>query len=48
MVDYQTNKKVKAIRTDNGLEFRNFEFDSFFKESEILRHRTAEKMNKTL
>lgn len=40
MIENQTNKKVKALRTDNGLEFCNFEFNSFCKEVEILRHRT--------
>ena len=54
----QTSKKLKGLRTDNGLEFWNEEFDSLCKESGILRHRTvrkipqqngvAERMNRTL
>ena len=27
MVELQTRKKLKKLRTDNGLEFLNFEFD---------------------
>ena len=58
LVENQTNKKVKALRTDNGLEFCNLEFDNFCKENGIMRHRTvkhtpqqngvAERMNRTL
>ena len=46
------------MRTDNGLEFCNIEFDNFCKENGIMRHRTvkhtpqqngvAERMNRTL
>lgn len=38
MIDNQTNKKIKASRTDKGIEFCNFEFNSFCTESGILRH----------
>lgn len=31
MVENQVNKKVKCLRTDNGLEFCNLEFDEFCK-----------------
>ncbi|CAM8938448.1 unnamed protein product [Rhodiola kirilowii] len=54
----QTGKKVKALRTDNGLEFCNAEFDNFCIDHGILRHKTvrltpqqngvAERMNRTL
>ncbi|CAA3000335.1 pre-mRNA-splicing factor ATP-dependent RNA helicase DEAH10 [Olea europaea subsp. europaea] len=53
----KTNKRIKALRKDNGFEFCNIEFDLFCKESSILRHRTttytpqqngvAERMNRT-
>ena len=58
LVENQTSKQVKALRTDNGLEFCNSEFDEFCKTHGILRHRTvkhtpqqngiAERMNRTL
>ena len=54
----QTGKKVKRLRTDNGLEFCNQEFDSLCKREGISRHKTvaytpqqnglAERMNMTL
>lgn len=40
MIENQTNKKIKVLMTDNGLEFCNSKFDSFCKESRILRYRT--------
>lgn len=58
IIENQTNWKIKALRTDNGFEFCNTEFDFFCKESGILRHRTVtytpqqngvtERMNRTL
>lgn len=58
MVENQLNKKLKTLRTDNGLEFCNAEFDNFYKQREIMRYRTvkhtsqqngvAERMNRTL
>lgn len=58
LIENQTNMKIKALRTDNGLEFCNSDFDTFCKESGILRHRTvtytpqqngvAERMNRYL
>lgn len=58
MVENQSNKKVKKLRTDNGLEFCNQEFDGFCKLEGVVRHRTcaytpqqngvAERMNRTI
>lgn len=57
-VEKQTNKKLKCLRTDNGLEYVSTEFNNFCKERGIQRHRTvpgtpqqngvAERMDKTL
>ena len=58
MIEKQTGKQVKKLRTDNGLEFVKDEFTSFCKRLGIVRHRTyaerpqqigvAERMNRTL
>ena len=58
LVENQTDKKVKVLRTDNGLEFCNREFDAYCNSQGILRHKTvrntpqqngvAERMNRTL
>ena len=58
LVENQTEKKIKRLRTDNGLEFCSSEFDEFCKDEGIARHRTvrdtpqqngvAERMNQTL
>ncbi|GJZ73111.1 zinc finger, CCHC-type containing protein [Tanacetum coccineum] len=58
LVENQTGRKLKKLRTDNGLEFYNQEFNSLCKESGITRHLTvagtpqqnglAERMNRTL
>lgn len=58
MVELQTGKKVKRLRTDNGLEFCNHEFDGFCRREGIVRHRTctytpqqngiAERLNRTI
>ncbi|KAL5541326.1 hypothetical protein UlMin_044586 [Ulmus minor] len=58
MVEVQTGKKLKKLRTDNGLEFLNYEFDQFCKDEGVVRHKTvpytpqqnglAERMNRTL
>ena len=55
MVEVQTRKR---LRTDNGLEFLNYEFDQFCKDESVFRHKTvpytpqqnvlAERMNRTL
>lgn len=58
LVENQMNKKVKVLRTDNGLEFCNVKIDDHCKAHGIERHRTctytpqqngvAERMNRTL
>lgn len=40
MVENQTGKKIKKLRSDNGLEFCNYRFDSMCKENGIVRHKT--------
>jgi hypothetical protein len=57
-MENQTGKKIKRLRTDNGLEFCNHQFDEFCKAEGIVRHKTvvytpqqngvAERMNKRL
>ncbi|KAH9652997.1 hypothetical protein KPL70_027263 [Citrus sinensis] len=58
LVEKQTGKTVKKLRTDNGLEFCNQVFDEFCAKEGIARHKTvrmtpqqnglAERMNRTL
>ncbi|KAJ4718340.1 Retrovirus-related Pol polyprotein from transposon TNT 1-94 [Melia azedarach] len=58
LLENQTGKKIKRLRTDNGLEFCWSEFDEFCKNEGIARHHTvrdtpqhngvAERMNQTL
>lgn len=58
LIENQTRKRVKMIRTDNGLKFCSSEFDTFYKQHGIVRYRTvkhtpqknklAKRMNKTL
>ena len=58
MIEKQTEKKVKLLRTDNGGEFCSHEFDDFCREEGIVRHHTipytpqqngvAERMNRTI
>ena len=57
-MENQIGKKIKRLRTDNGLEFCSSEFDQFCKDTGIARHHTvrhtlqqngvAERMNQTL
>ncbi|KAL2235740.1 UNVERIFIED_CONTAM: Retrovirus-related Pol polyprotein from transposon TNT 1-94 [Sesamum indicum] len=57
-VENQTGKKLKSLRTDNGLEFCNKNFSDMCEEFGIKRHKTnpytpqqngiAERMNRTL
>ncbi|KAH9650266.1 hypothetical protein KPL70_026310 [Citrus sinensis] len=58
LVENQTGKKLKKLRTDNGLEFCNQRFDKYCAKEGVMRHRTvrltpqqnglAEMMNRTL
>ncbi|GKA15639.1 retrotransposon protein, putative, ty1-copia subclass [Tanacetum coccineum] len=58
LVENQTGRTVKKLRTDNGLEFCNWEFEQLCVKSQIARHLTvfgtprlnklAERMNRTL
>ena len=58
LIENQTGKKIKRLRTDNGLEFCSSEFDEFCRSEGIVRHHTvrhtpqqngvAERMNQTL
>ena len=57
-VENQVDRKVKCLRTDNGLEFCNIKFDRYCKTHGIERHKTcvytpqqngvAERMNRTI
>ena len=40
MIKKRTSKKIKRLRTDNGLEFCSYEFHEFCKNEGISRHRT--------
>ncbi|KAH9705463.1 hypothetical protein KPL70_011882 [Citrus sinensis] len=58
LIETQTNRIVRKIRTDNGLEFCNKQFDDLCEKNGILRHKTirhtpqqndlVERMNRTL
>ncbi|GJT44656.1 retrotransposon protein, putative, ty1-copia subclass [Tanacetum coccineum] len=58
LIENQTGRKIKHLRTDNGLEFCSREFNDFCKDKGIARHYTvhytpqqngvAEQMNRTL
>jgi len=58
LIENQTNKKIKSLRTDNGLEFGEGQFNEFCENEGIVRHSTvwktsqqngvAEHMNRTL
>ena len=58
MVENQIEKKVKKLRTDNGMEFYSDQFNSYCKSEGIFRHYTvpytsqqngvAERMNRTI
>ena len=41
LVENQTGKKIKRLRTDNGMEFCSCEFDEFCRDEGIARHRTV-------
>ncbi|KAH9718762.1 hypothetical protein KPL71_022343 [Citrus sinensis] len=42
LVETQSGRKIKRLRTDNGLEFCNKQFEDFCKLNGIARHKTAE------
>ena len=58
LVENQSGQKIKRLRTDNGLEFCNTEFDEFCQKNGIARHRTlpgtpqqngvVERLNRTI
>ena len=58
MIERQTEKKVKVLRTDNGGEFCSDAFDDYCRKEGIVRHHTiphtpqqngvAERMNRTI
>ena len=58
LVENQTGRKIKKLRTDNGLEFVESEFEEFCAINGIARHKTlvgkpqqngvAERINRTL
>ena len=58
MIEKQTGRQVKCLRTDNGLKFCYDEFNTLCKKEGIVRHRTVchnpqqnsvvEHMNRTL
>ncbi|GJS37167.1 retrovirus-related pol polyprotein from transposon TNT 1-94 [Tanacetum coccineum] len=58
LIENQTGKKIKRLRTNNGLEFCSRDFNDFCRDEGIARHYTvrytpqqngeAERMNKTL
>ena len=41
MIEKQTRKQIKCLRTDNGLEFCSDEFDALCKSKGIVRHHTV-------
>ena len=38
MIENQTEKKVKKLRTDNGMKFCSKEFNAYCKSQGIVRH----------
>jgi hypothetical protein len=40
LVENQTKKKIKVLRTDNGGEFHGNEFEEFYKKCGIAREKT--------
>ncbi|KAK3033955.1 hypothetical protein RJ639_034119 [Escallonia herrerae] len=41
MIEKQTGKEIKCLKTDNGMEFCLDEFTEFYKNEGIVRHRTT-------
>jgi transposase InsO family protein len=58
LLENQTGRKIKVLRTNNGCEFCSAKFDRFYKENGINKHKitlytlqqngVAERMNRTL
>jgi transposase InsO family protein len=58
MVEKRTERKLKVLRTDNGMEFCSGDFNSFCRKEGIVRHHTipytpqhngvVERMNRTI
>ena len=58
LIEKQSDKQIKCLRTDNGMEFYGKDFTKFCEKEGIVRHRTvpgtsqqngvAERKNKTL
>jgi hypothetical protein len=40
MIEKQTEKNVKLLRTDNGMEFCSNEFNDYYSDEGIVRHHT--------
>lgn len=41
MIEKQTERKIKCVRTDNGFDFCNHPFNYFCSTKSIIRHRTC-------
>ena len=41
LVENKTKKKIKVLRTDNGLEYLSDQFNKFCSNEGIIRHRTV-------
>lgn len=58
MIEKQTGRRIKRLKTDNGMEFCSGEFNKYCKDQDIMRHLTVpgtpqqndvvERMNRTL
>ncbi|KAK3039652.1 hypothetical protein RJ639_027243 [Escallonia herrerae] len=47
MIEKQTGKEIKCLKTNNGMEFYLDEFTKFCKNEGIVRHRTVRKMSQS-
>ena len=43
MVEVQTRKKIKKLKTNNGLEFLSDDFNEYLKDHGVVRHKTVQK-----
>lgn len=41
MVENQTRKKIKKLKTNNGLEFVTEDFNKLYKDDGIVKHKTV-------